>query len=596
MSTLIFDLECDALLPDVTKIWGMGYSWHGRGEITWTTDLTLMRWVLATSDTLVGHNIIGYDLPVIKKLLGWEPRSEQVLHDTLTFSRLIYTDLAVKDKIAKSYTLSPGSRKKPHSLGAWGERMGEHKGTPPPFNVYSPEMAEYCKQDVRVTVKLYEHMLSLNYAEEAIKLEHDFATIIQRQHEHGVRFDKTRAATLYIQLYKDKEVLVKRLSSIFGGFFQPNGVFTPKRDNKTRGYTAGLAFTRIKWMSFNPASNHHVGRVLKTKYGWKPKKYGQDGHPTVDEGVLDSLDYPEAKLFKELKVINKLLGYLGDGKESWLKNEKEGRIHGSINTNGAVTGRCTHSKPNLGNVPSARAKYGKECRALFTAANKPSVLLGFDASGLEQCALAGYLFAWDKGDYASWVVSGVKEKGTDPHSLQSKILGVSRDTQKTWFYAYLYGAQNPKLGSILGGGSSAGERSRKTMEGRIPALAKLQAAVKKKVEKPGYIIGLDGRHVRIRSEHAALNSLLQSAGAVLMKRFLVILDKFLQSLGYISGEDYEYVLNVHDEIQVECCSKHVAKTIGESCKIAMRKAGEYYDFKCPLKGEYKIGNNWSETH
>ncbi len=297
-------------------------------------------------------------------------------------------------------------------------------------------------------------------------------------------------------------------------------------------------------------------------------------------------------------VINKLLGYLGDGEQSWLKNEKNGRMYGYVNSNGAVTGRCTHSKPNLGQVPSSRKPYGTECRELFRA-GRDRVLLGFDASGLELRGLGHFMAQWDSGQYAKWAAEGTKDKGTDPHSVQAKVLGELRDTEKTWFYAYIYGAGNPKLGAILSAGARRGAQSRATIESKIPALGKLTEAVQK-ASKRGYLLGLDGRVVQSRSSHSALNTLLQSAGAILMKRAIIILDDKIQDSGYIpfmNGKgDYEFVLNVHDEWQVECKDVPTAEVIGKLSQDALREAGEHYNFKCRLDGDYAIGKTWAETH
>ena len=594
MSTLIFDLECDNLYDKVTTIWGMGYRWTTWENSYWTRDPDEIREILTSAEVLVGHNIIGYDLPVLKKLLNWEPAPHQVIKDTLVYSRLIYTDLGSKDKVAKKYHLE-GKLKGSHSLAAWGIRMGLEKGEAPSFDVWDDSMVEYCIRDVDVTTKLFQHMEAQGYSKEALDLEHAFATIIEEQIRTGVAFNVKEAGALYLRLHQDKKELTDALNARFAGWYKPDGVFTPKRDNRTRGYRAGMEFTRIKWVPFNPGSNQHVAYVLKREYGWKPTQFTPCGDIKVSEEVLGSLKYPEAKLFYDYSVVNKLLGFLGDGDQSWLKNEVNGRLHGYVNPNGAVTGRCTHSKPNLANVPSSRAKWGKECRALFTVSKPQHWLLGFDASGLELRCLAGYLAYYDEGAYAHAVCEGNKEDGTDTHTVQAKILGCDRDTEKTWFYGFIYGAQDPKLGSILGGTRQQGKESRLRIQSKVPGLGKLVTKVHEASDR-GYLTGIDGRKIKVRSKHASLNSLLQGCGAAIMKRFLVILKARLTNAGYVSGTDYWIVLNIHDEIQVETKNKAMAEFIGHHCKQAIKEAGEYYDFKCPIDGEFSIGKNWSETH
>jgi DNA polymerase I-like protein with 3'-5' exonuclease and polymerase domains len=416
---------------------------------------------------------------------------------------------------------------------------------------------------------------------------------------YGVEFDVEKAKALYIKLHKDKEEIGNRLTSRFGSWYEDQGIFTPKIANKKRGYSVGGKLSKIKLVTFKASSTAHIARMFKKHYGWRARKFTPGGAPAMDGKVLEGLfkKIPEAKDVDQYMTIQKLLGYLGDGKESWLKNEKNGRMYGYVNANGAVTGRCTHSKPNLGQVPSLRAPYGRECRELFRVTGDTKRLLGFDASGLELRGLGHFLHRWDGGVYANSAATGTKDEGTDPHSVQAKILHIDRDTEKTWFYAYIYGAGDPKLGSIIGGKKKDGTASRATIVEKIPALGRLTDAVKKRARTRGYIIGLDGRKVHIRSEHAALNSLVQNSGAVLMKRAIIILDEHLQyDLRYTPGVDYEFVLNVHDEWQVECKDERVAKVIGDASKWALKEAGEYYNFQCELDGDYAIGRNWAETH
>ena len=92
-----------------------------------------------------------------------------------------------------------------------------------------------------------------------------------------------------------------------------------------------------------------------------------DGKPKVDETVLEKLKYPEAKILSEHFLIEKRIAQLAVGAQAWLKQEVKGRIHGNCNTNSTVTGRASHTHPNLGQVPSVVKPFGKECRQLFRA-------------------------------------------------------------------------------------------------------------------------------------------------------------------------------------------------------------------------------------
>ena len=572
MTYAIFDIEADGFLEDVTKVHCiviedfLGKIYRYRGY-----DMLDVLHRLNSYDTIVGHNIIGYDLSVLEKLYGWTPKAQ--VFDTLLMSRLMYTS----DKYTKK-----------HSLADWGHRLGYPKGKQPEdFSVYTPEMLEYCTIDVDITHRLYKQIIAENYSQRAIDLEHDFAWIIRRQEEYGFGFDLEKARTLYVKLLQSRDRISAELIRRFGGWFKPGGIFTPKRLDRKRGYGKGEVFTRITWVQFNPNSRDHISYVLQKRYGWKPKKLTEGGKPQIDEQVLSHINIPEAKLLQEYLLLAKRISMLAEGKFAWLKLERGGRIYGKVITNGAITGRCTHSRPNVAQVPAVRSPYGPECRDLFTATGT-NVLVGIDASGLELRALAGYLARYDGGEYVDLVVN------KDVHQANADVLGLDRETSKTWVYAFIYGAQDKKLGAIMSRGQRAGAESRAKLLGQFPALGKLIKDVHRSVDQRGYLIGLDGRRLHVRSKHSSLNTLLQSAGALLMKRGLIELDRRLQHNGLFGA--YEFVANVHDEWQIECESIEVAETVGGAGVKALEYAGEYFKFPCPITGEYRVGKTWKETH
>jgi len=547
------------------------------------------------AERLIGHNIIGYDLPVLKKVLGWTPSKNTEIIDTLVLSRLIHTDL--KELDSKNRKLEPklwGS----HSLKAWGIRHGNLKGDygeTSDWSEFSDEMAVYCQQDVNITMDLYYHFLEQEYSQDAMEMELKFAQIISRQEQHGFNFNVKKGQELYVNLLKDKEKLAEKLRTSFGSWYVSEGEFTPKKDNKKRGYTSGAPFTKIKTVEFNPNSRDHISSRLQKLYGWLPNSFTPSGKPEVNESILSKLRFPNCQELKKHFLISKRVSQLAEGDNAWLKLERDGRLHGRVNTNGAVTGRCTHSYPNIAQVPASYSPYGKECRTLFTV-GKGKKLVGVDADGLELRALAGYMSRYDGGKYVKAAVSGDKKKSTDIHSINMKALDIdNRDTAKTWFYAFIYGAGDMKLGLILGKGSRAGRASRQRFLKNVTGLQTLTTKVKETYRRRGYLIGLDGRKLHIRSEHSALNTLLQSAGAVLMKKALVILDEKLKFRGLKAGQDYEFVANIHDEFQIEVEEKY-AKDVAEESERAIRTAGEFFEFGCPLSATAKIGETWAETH
>ena len=597
---LLIDIETDGLLANVTKIHCIGMSVVGAqaGQVFANQEpydcLDNALEIMSSAKSITGHNIIGYDFPVLKKILGWVPSKHTQIVDTLVLSRLCHTDLYELDVKERSIdTKLYGS----HSLKAWGQRIGVLKkslGTQDDdvWTKFTPAMAEYCVQDVSVTSHLKYHFDHLEYSEEAIKLEHEFAKIIQRQVEHGYAFDVDKARQLYVKLLKKQEDLGSTLRNSYGSWFISEGVVTPKVNNKKRGTAKGSTYNKIKRIEFNPNSRDHISRCLM-KQGWQPTDFTASGKPKIDETVLSKLQLPNCQELKEHFLISKRISQLAEGNNAWLKLERNGRIYGSVNTNGAVTGRCTHSSPNVAQVPASYSPYGVDCRSLFRA-SKGCVLVGCDADGLELRALAGYLKKYDGGIYAKAAVDGTKDKGTDIHSLNRDALGLSsRDIAKTFFYAFIYGAGDQKLGKILGGSAKRGKQGRNSLLSGVRGLMELTEKVKQAYRRRGYLIGLDGRKLSIRSEHSALNTLLQSAGAVLMKQALILLDERLQ-LNYKEG-DYEFVANIHDEFQIEVKEEY-AKDIASHAAEAISRAGEYFEFGCPLSATSHIGKTWAETH
>ena len=554
--------------------------------------------MLADAEMVIGHNIIGFDIPAIAKVFpGF--RVKRCL-DTLLLSTLLYGDLKDRDfKRRKKDANFPGQMIGRHSLEAWGYRLDCWKGDYAklmaaqgidPWAAWSKQMDDYCAQDVVVTVRLLikqlgEGMLPM----EAIELEQAVAPILTRQQRYGFLFDQDAARKLECTLLSRRAQLEDQLQELVPPWQAVKRKFVPKRNNKTRGYIAGQEVTIMETRVFNPRSRRHIADRLTELYGWRPMEFTEKGSPKIDEDVLGPLKYPIIPVLLEHFIVNKRLGQLSEGDEAWTKAvKKDGRIHGSVNQNAAVTGRMTHSKPNMAQVPKCGVPYGSDCRALFIVPQGKR-LVGADASGLELRCLAHFMAKHDNGEYGKVILEG------DIHSVNQAAAGLpTRDNAKTFIYAFLYGAGDHKLGTIIGKGKASGGKLRAKFLQGLPALEKLVTGVKKAAKK-GWIKGLDGRKLHIRSDHAALNTLLQSAGALVMKKALVILDQTLQELCYVPGVDYEFVGNIHDEWQIECDAR-IAEQVGQEARNAITKAGESFGFRCRLDGEYKVGGNWAETH
>ena len=668
---LIFDIETDGLLDELTKVHTLHTLDTETGERRRYNDgffadgspaprdgsIVEGLTAVASAPEVGGHNIIPFDIPAIKKVYPWfRLRPDCVVHDTLVYTRIVYPHLKQIDAAALKKGKRPpeftpkmiGS----HSLKAWGLRLGvlkrDYEGE---WHSFTQEMEEYAEQDPVTNFALWQLVIGKEYAPEAIRLEHDVAEIIFLQERFGFLFDREGAEALAIVLQARRAELEDRLRETFRPWIEPvryKGqpvVVEAKRRTKVRRWTEdgeeylvefakGETYEKLKLVSFNPASRKQIANRLITLYDWIPVEFTEGGDPKVDETTLGSLDHiPAARLLVDYLTVEKRIGQLSDGDQAWLKQvQADGRIHGRVNTLGAITRRMTHSTPNVAQVPSlVNAKgvvpYGRECRALFIVA-KGNKLVGCDAEGLELRKLGHYMAKFDGGSYADTVVNGDKDAGTDVHTVNQRLLRMNaRNGAKTWIYAYLYGAGLLKLGMILYEDFTPEQReafnakhpagvqrekaikrlglqARKRIETGLPALGKLQEVVKKLAAR-GYLKTIDGGRLKVRSAHSALNTLLQGGGAIVMKKAVVLLFQRLKAAGfepdYLSGaltrgeEVMGFVANVHDEVQMEV-PEHLAEWVGKLADDAIRDAGIAFNLRCPLAGAYQIGDSWADSH
>jgi len=644
---LVFDIETDGLLPDLTKIHSLCIAdldsdqrWSCADQPGFTPieeGLQIVNW----AEEVWGHNILAFDIPAIRKVWpGFREFGPDKARDTLLCSRLMWTDIEEADwaNIKAGRLTLPPKLVGAHSLKAWGYRLGVLKGTfseTESFTTWSPSMQEYCEQDVRVSKRLVELVLSKGYSQQAIGLEHDFAEIIYAMSRHGFAFNRQKAVALYEKLVERREELKPELAKAFPPdkeemktpAYYKCGKCGCEKGTKGAfvGHPCGIKMVhagppKIRLLPFNPGSRQQIADRLK-RLGWQPEKFTDSGQAQIDDAVLESLPYPEAKTLAEYFLVQKRIGQAAEGDNAWLKLERNGRIHGELITNGAVSGRCSHHHPNMAQVPRVGSPYGHESRDIFEA-SPGMVLVGADASGLELRCLSHYLAAFDGGDYARIVCTG------DVHTANQGAFGLppgkeGRNLAKAGIYALIYGAGNWKLGKTLfpdapdDKAELIGREKRAAFETALPAYKRLvdsvqavafgpiigyregrngkKYAVRDTSKGRGYLVGLDGRRLRLRSEHAALNTLLQSAGALLVKRATVIWDQTLSRKGLVRGKCYSLVAHVHDEIQAEC-RPELAEVVGKTFTEAIAQAGREWNFRCDLTGEFKVGKTWAETH
>ena len=578
MKQIVFDIEANGLNPD--KVWVIVAHELDTQETKVFSGSTLYDFNTYIQDLhgdvyeLIGHNIIDYDIPVLERILGTDFCSCNVT-DTLVLSRL-----------------ADPQREGGHSLENWGQLLGCPKGEHNDWDNYSQEMVEYCKQDVLVNVKVYYALRSAlsDFGSESISLEHQVQRIISKQIHNGWLLDQEGAFVLLAKLKERKFELEDSVHNTFKPLptFVRNVKPKFKKDASLsvvglkflgeQWATVGGEFSRIDYPEFNLGSRQQIGRYLQY-FGWKPKQFTEKGQAVVDESVLAKVtNIPEASMIAEYLLVQKRIAQV----QSWLDAvEDDGRVHGYVNANGTVTGRMTHSSPNMAQVPSSSAEYGKECRACWIAP-KGYKVVGMDASGLELRMLAHYM---NDEDYTNEILNG------DIHTANQFASGVdTRSQAKTFIYAFLYGAGDEKIGSIVGGTARDGRLLKEKFLSNTPSLRDLRERVSVASGR-GYLYGLDGRRVAVRSEHSALNTLLQSAGAIVMKKALVLLDEYAK----LWNIDYKFIGNIHDEIQTEVREEE-AEVFGRLAVSCIEAAGTYYKLNCPLAGEYQIGNNWSETH
>jgi DNA polymerase I len=595
---LIFDIETDGLLDEVTKVHCLVIRSTETGKaLTFGPvgcDQPLgpgLELLMSSKDIISGHNVIKYDIPVLEKLYPWFKVDRSKVFDTLVATRLIWANVKDTDNVLLKKGTLPGKLFGSHSLEAWGYRLGNYKGDyKGGWETFSQEMLDYCVQDVEVTANLYEKILAKEYAQQALDLEHEVAWLMAKQERNGFHFDMPKAAALLTRLVQRRGELERELRDYFGSWEVQLPEFIPKVNNSKLGYTKGVPVKKVKVVEFNPSSRDHIADRLITLYGWKPTDFTEGGKPMVDEIVLGKLDYPPCKLLTEYLLVQKRISQLNEGGQAWMKCEKKGKIHGSVNPNGAVTGRATHAYPNISQVPASSSPYGHECRELFTVPDG-WVLVGADASGLELRCLAHFMAKWDGGKYGEVLLGG------DIHTENQKAAGLqTRPQAKTFIYAFLYGAGDAKIGSIVGGDAGAGRKLKQKFLRSLPALGRLVEAVQG-AAKRGHLVGLDGRQIHVRSSHAALNTLLQGAGAIVCKKWLCLLEERLSSeMKHGWDGDYAFCAWSHDEVQIACRTPEIAEYIAKVAPEMVTKAGEYFGFRCPLAGESKIGTTWADTH
>ena len=474
---LIFDIETDDL--KATRIWCIvARDIDTNEEYVFGPDaLDEGVELLAQADYLSGHNIIGFDIPVVEQLTGKNISHGTKVVDTLVLSRLF----------------NP-SREGRHSLDSWGSRLGLSKIDFCEYEKFSPEMLEYCRRDVELNLKVYNALKeeAKGFSKESIELEHEVMWLISRQRDRGFLLDEQKASILSAELRekmadaesKVREVFKPKVTSIK---LEPKFTKTGNLSKmaSVTGQSKGVRLTeeeheelsdkkyicRYAVEEFNLGSRPQIGEYLQ-EFGWKPKEFTETGRAKVDESILVKIrDIPEAKLISDYLLLQKRVAQV----DSWLEfKEEDGRVHGYVDTNGAITGRMTHAYPNLAQVPNSHSMYGPECRGCWIVPEGYK-LVGIDASQLELRVLAHFM---NDKDYIEEIING------DIHSENQRIAGLEqRDQAKTFIFALIYGAGDTKLGSVVGGNTKDGKRLRERFFHNLPSFQDLRIEYHRRLQE-----------------------------------------------------------------------------------------------------------------
>jgi len=514
----------------------------------WTSPTGLQQYI--SSYKVVAHNLIGFDARVLREVWNVGITLPQAV-DTLVMSRLFNPNI-------------DGG----HSLKAWGKRLGFHKLD---FDVedfdsgLTDEMIEYCTRDVEVLEATHKRLVKeMQNFGDSIQLEHEVAMHIQRQEQNGFKLDIPKATKLLAFFQARMIEIETELQKVFPP------IITERFSEKTGKQLKDDVEV------FNVGSRQQIAKRLQG-LGVKFTKTTEKGQIVVNEKVLEEIDLPEAKLINEYLLLQKRVGLV----ESWLDHaDDDGRVHGRVISNGAVTGRMTHSNPNMGQIPSVSSQYGKECRECWTV-DDGNVLIGTDLSGIELRCLAHYM---QDDNYTKEILDG------DIHQTNADAAGVDRPTAKTMVYALLYGCGITKLSTILNTSVAKAQVTLDKFYKNTPKLKQLILKVQR-ISSSGSLPALDGRRIRIRSEHASLNSLLQSCGAIIAKQWCVEAHRMLKSANIPAKQ----VAFVHDEIQIEVPEQYAQQTANIMTR-ASERAGEKLGFRLPVESEAKIGKTWFDTH
>ena len=607
---LVFDIEANGLLDTASKAHCVAVADLESDQIDeyGPQEIPAALKHLARADYLTGHNICGYDLPLLHRLYNWTPKAGCTVLDTLVASRLILPHVGDLDDQAAAMGDPPlGKLRGRDKLEAWGIRLCIPKvgADISDYSKWTPDLQARCVGDVVITRTLWRFLRPDGYSRQALELEHRVAAICNRITRDGVPFDKVATEQLYEQWKTRRAKLEAQLQQQFPGT--------------------------------NLNSRRQIGALLEAR-GWKPEKRTEKtGQPRISDELLETIPalYPEFAGLAEHFILSRRLGQLASGDQAWRNHVgPDGHIHGSLVHIGTPHSRAKHLNPNLAQVPNPKKgkPFATECRALFRAGND-WVFVATDQASLQDRCYAHYLSAFDGGVYAkafldgndthwqSAVTLGLISKDT-ARDKQSKAHEAIREGAKRFRYAFLYGCGNETAGRIVhdtvravhqidpanrlqeqffGDSAHPGEATLKqagrlaltSFEAGTPGLRKLRQSLEARARQHGWVPGLDGRRVPVRALYTTLNYIVTSAEAIICKRWLALVyDELRLRFCYGWNGDVVIVLWIHDEL-VCCCRPEIAEQVGEIMVRYAKEPGDFYQLKVPLDAGFRIGRSWA---
>lgn len=618
-SKVVLDLEADGLNP--TKIWCVVTKDIDNGKVTIHTDRDTLESQIQNARLIIAHFGIEYDFPVLSKL--WNINFEGIeLRDTVVLSKLYHQR-------------ADGG----HSLETWGERLKFPKGNHTDFSKLSQEMIDYCIQDVELTTRVYEFLMSKmkSQFDKAIWCEHEMAIICREMKENGFKFDYITARNIQDELKDRLSKLDEEILAAFPRRSREVKTFKPRLTkqgiisrNDFRWYDGNdysvfspdAELTVFEWEEFNPQSPKQVIERLEPYWkpvdrtdGWIDAKRSRDKEKLekldrygwrINENNLSTLSEdapPGARLLVERLLVASRLRTLDTWFESY--NDADGRIHGNFNSIGTWVHRLSHSEPNMGNIAAEKTikyntphlrnlaiEYGGRMRKLWVA-EKGSYLVGCDMEGAHLRLFAHFI---DDKDFINALINGDKKLGTDPHSINKRIIGdlcPDRDRAKTFVFTFLNGGAAPKVAQIFNCQRPVATEILERFVSAYPGLKRLRDESFPRDASRGYFIGLDGRIIFNTDERLMMAGYLQNGEAVITKNWFIKCKYEFKKLGL----PFKPVAYVHDELVFEVKGdRSVAEEVAKTASRLLIETGQEFNLKCPLGAECKIGSNWLEAH